>query len=858
MKYTRFSLILLLFPIFSWSQNVDIENVGKEVKGKVKDITSGKAFRVSGGLSANSVFYNTDQPNNSRLPFTYFLQGNLNFGFLSWSMPVSYSFTNQGNALDYQIPFKFNRLSLHPKYKWIQGHLGDVSMSFSPYTLSGLTFTGAGVELTPTKIPVKFSAMGGRFLKAVEDDGDNRTIPAFKRMGYGAKILYEKEKYQFGVTGFYAKDDLNSISNVPDEKNVLPKENLVLSLEGKVKIKKNVDVFAEYASTAITQDLRAAKSSEGKSGLAGLLFNSKASTEYYKAYKAGLDYTLEKTKLGLQYERIDPGYQTLGANYFNNDFENITFNATQTLFKDKVNLALNVGYQKDDLDNQKSSQTGRMVGSINANVNVSEKLVVTGSYSNFTTYTNMKMNQFDNINDPTLIDNATDTLDYKQVSQNANLNVNYNFGKGNKLTHNMNLNYSLSDVANEQGGIVRVGQGSTFHNVNAAYTLGMPEQKMNINTSLNYTHNTVGYEDANTYGASVNVNKKFLDNKLNSTLGVTYNQNQAKAQTVSVFNIRANLSYVLMEKHNFTLSLVEMMRNSTSPKNNAFNELTVTVGYNYKFDNLKLRKEPKTKKTKIEEPKEEKVKKEKIKEEKQKETEEDKIQDLSYIVQTEFNHKSLEAAPNYILQTIDSIIQKDNELMPDELGKSLFESSVEKDLSQQILASKDKKELQKLKKTFVEAIAQKNTQWEEYKTFKENYDQALRSGFSNLRLQAFAADRKLDNEYFFNKFGIDLYQISEDDYQNFSKVDTYVKEHHFELDEKDRYRLAHYNLLNTISTINTYDDFIKTAIGKQVQEAEINAYYQDFKQNISADQIKDKMVLSIANAYFNQYFETLK
>ena len=132
MKYTRFSLILLLFPIFSWSQNVDIENVGKEVKGKVKDITSGKAFRVSGGLSANSVFYNTDQPNNSRLPFTYFLQGNLNFGFLSWSMPVSYSFTNQGNALDYQIPFKFNRLSLHPKYKWIQGHLGDVSMSFSP------------------------------------------------------------------------------------------------------------------------------------------------------------------------------------------------------------------------------------------------------------------------------------------------------------------------------------------------------------------------------------------------------------------------------------------------------------------------------------------------------------------------------------------------------------------------------------------------------------------------------------------------------------------------------------------------------------------------------------------------------
>ena len=156
LKYKLTSFLLLLSVVL-FSQNVNLEQV-----------VTGKPFKVNGSVSANTIFFNSNQE-SGRDPFTYFAQEVINFSFYQFSMPVTYSYSNQGDNLDYQIPFKFNRLSLHPKYKWVQAHIGDVSMTFSPYTLSAHQFTGGGLELSP-KGGFKFAAMSGRLLKATEDD----------------------------------------------------------------------------------------------------------------------------------------------------------------------------------------------------------------------------------------------------------------------------------------------------------------------------------------------------------------------------------------------------------------------------------------------------------------------------------------------------------------------------------------------------------------------------------------------------------------------------------------------------------------------------------------------------------------
>ncbi|MCV6629490.1 MAG: hypothetical protein OIF50_06490, partial [Flavobacteriaceae bacterium] len=567
-----------------YGQNLNVESISKA-----------KPLKISGAIAANSVFYNSNVENNGRSPFSYFLQGSLNVNFFSFNMPISYSFSNQGSELGYQVPFDFNRLSLHPQYKWITAHIGDVNMTFSPYTLSGHQFTGGGIDLTPPG-KLQFSAMAGELLRATPDNAQEETIPAFKRMGYGMKTLYKAEKFQLGLIGFYAKDQMHSIPLIPEEKGVIPKENLVISLEGSYKFLKNLEFKATYASSALTQDLRA-EEADKKEGIAALFFNSRASTAYFDAINASIHYRVGKTSMALAYERIDPGYETLGAYYFNNDFENITVNTATVLLKDKVNLNLNLGYQRDNLENQKAQNTGRIVGTINANINASEKLQINGSYSNFRTFTNSRLNQFDNINDDNLLDNQLDTLNYRQLSQNANVNINYVVSKKENLQQNLSLNYALANTANEQGGIVRLGQASTFHNWNTSYTMGLPKKQLQLTAALNATLNTIGKEDATTWGPTISANKRWFENKLNTALAASYNQSSsAMGNSSQVTSLRINASYILLKKHNFSLNGIQLFRNTD--KSNS-KDLTITFGYNYAFDlsvkDKKKKKIPKSK-----------------------------------------------------------------------------------------------------------------------------------------------------------------------------------------------------------------------------------------------------------------------
>ncbi len=559
-------LSFLFFVTVTFAQTVDLETLGK-----------GKAFKLGGGISSNGVFYSSGQA-SGREPFTYFLQGNLNISFYQFGMPISYSWSNQGEQLSYNLPFNFNRLSLHPKYKWVQGHIGDVAMTFSPYTLNGHQFTGGGVELTPNG-PWKVSLMAGRLLKATEDDGNEQTVPAFQRMGYGLKLGYEKEQYAMAVTTFYAKDNSNSIAIVPEEKGVTPKENMVVSVEGSYKLMEDLQVRAEYASSAITKDLRADVLDTG-SGLAGLFLRNRASTEYYNALRTDVDYTFGKSGLGVGYERIDPGYETLGAYFFNNDFENITLNGSTTVFDNTLNLAFNIGYQQDNLENQKQQASNRTVGAVNVAYNASERLAITASYSNFTTFTNSRLDQFEVINDDNLLDDTAKTLNYRQLSRNANVNINYLFSKNEQVQQNLNLNYALADVSNEEDGVVRIGNASTFHNGNVSYTLGLPNRGMNLTAALNGTLNTIGVEDSTTWGPTLNINQKFLDNTLNANFGASYNTSTSDMTRSQITNLRANASYVLKKRHSFHLNLIQLFKNLST---GSTSELTLTFGHSYTF-----------------------------------------------------------------------------------------------------------------------------------------------------------------------------------------------------------------------------------------------------------------------------------
>lgn len=228
--------------------------------------------------------------------------------------------------------------------------------------MNGHIFTGGGVELAPPGI-FKLSAVYGRFLKPVNLDTNNiNAIPSFRRLGGGLRIGIAKNKDYINLIVFKAKDDMNSIDFVANEFRVTPQENIVYAFNTAKVFAKRILFTGELAGSAITKDTRAETSNDKSIYSFMGLYTPRNSSSYYKAIKSALTYTANIFSLGLGYERIDPGYRTLGAYYFNNDLENYTVNGTTNLLGGKINLGANVGTQRNNLDNNNVSNMRRMVG----------------------------------------------------------------------------------------------------------------------------------------------------------------------------------------------------------------------------------------------------------------------------------------------------------------------------------------------------------------------------------------------------------------------------------------------------------------------------------------------------------------
>lgn len=171
-----------------------------------------------------------------------------------------------------------------------------------------------------------------------------------------------------------------------------------------------------------------------------------------------------------------------------------------------------------------------------------------------------------------------DTLDYRQLSQNASANATYSFGKS--KNHNLNLNYNIAGQANEQGGIIRKGQASTVQNINLSHSVNFKESKTALNSSVNYTKNTAGNLDNSSSGGSVSVTKKLFKEKLQTNLGILYNDTQGNSSKSSVLGLKLNAGYTLLKKHSLALSAIQMQRQSVRKDSQ---DLTLNFNYNYSF-----------------------------------------------------------------------------------------------------------------------------------------------------------------------------------------------------------------------------------------------------------------------------------
>jgi len=544
----------LLFTYnFATAQSFDVEALPKA-----------KKLDWSGSVGVTATGYTASGIPNRSNPFTWSLNANVNVRVLE-VLDLPFSLTVGKYQTQFTKPYL--QFGISPRYKWATLHLGNSNLTFNPYTLSGHSFVGAGVELKPGKF--RFAAMYGRLNKAVEVDTSvgNTKIPSFKRMGYGVKIGYGKDDNFIDLIYFHAKDDANSLKTwqdpeiqefLGDANTLTPKENNVIGTSAKLTIKKfsfNMDAAISYYNRNIADS----QSLQNKKGI-----NISPDKKLQYAGKAGIGYNFTNFSIRADYERVLPDYVTLGSYFFTTDIENFTFSPSGSFDSSKGTYALSVGLQKNNLDKTKTETTKRFIGSANISYNPSAKWAFNLVYNNFS----VKQVQG--------TEPIKDSSRLRQVNQTFTFTPTYSIIKDSVATHSLSVTANYNDV-NDRNIITRefTNMKATMFSFN--HSSSFVKKSNSINSGLNFNRIKTAASTNTQYGATVGYTQSFFKQALITSVGVNYNMSYVNAvQDGSIItgNITAGYQF---KKHAFSFN-ASLIR-SNSKQFESYTELTGSISY---------------------------------------------------------------------------------------------------------------------------------------------------------------------------------------------------------------------------------------------------------------------------------------
>jgi hypothetical protein len=571
---SKLHIITLSFLVFALAMNAHAQDI--------EQILKAAPLTTSGGISFSQIGNFSPDTNQTLEPYSYFLSGNINanlYGVIN--LPFSFAYTN--SQISSSVPQPFNRLSLSPTYKWVTAHIGYASMNFSPYTLAGHEFLGGGLELTPNK-SFKIAVMYGRLKRSVNPDTLG-TEPAYRRMGGGIKLDYMNKNIDASINVFKAEDDINSITyNLTDSIIVKPQDNITAGAKVKLKMINNFSITAEYAISAMNHDI--SKNDSIINASSNFLIDQHGDLAYYHAFKSNISQTSKLGQIGASYERVSPNYKTLGAYYFNNDFENITANFS-TSIKKRINIALDAGYQRDNLNGQKTNESSRLIYSANVNAKLNKKLNLGVSFSNLQTYVHIR-DIYDQITQTNEFQNL-DTLSFTQLNFTVSSNLNYIIQASKTKRQNLNIGFAYQEASQQQEDD-QAFNGNQIYNSTVSYLFSLIPQRLNISTTVNYNNNIMPEMTMNVASFNLSVQKAFFE-QLKVSLISSYSNSANKEGTIAdIVNVRLTGGYTLRKKHNFNLSLAMVNNNGVQGNKTQY---SANLSYNFMFNFQVKRKKDK-------------------------------------------------------------------------------------------------------------------------------------------------------------------------------------------------------------------------------------------------------------------------
>lgn len=461
-----------------------------------------------------------------------------------------------------------NRFGLDASYKWIKAAAGDVQPSFSPYSVSGINVRGALIELTPGRF--MFSAAAGRTQRAVTPDAERPFLrPSYEQWLYSGKFGYEfSGGSSIGFTGMYANDDPSSLGAGND---LSPRENANLSTTVELHALDGRITFEGTGTlSAFNEDTRLIGTQTGSMPVMLRPFiDERAGVSSDYAGQFDIAYRGEAFSIRTGYERIQPGFRSLGLPYIRSDRESISFAPQVQLWDRKIRITLDYSRSRNNLLDNLTSTTLRNRYGLNTLIRLEGGVVINTSYR-------LMVNQTDP-HDPLL------AADVRQISHSFMLAPTKSWTDG-STSHNASLSTSVQ-LFDMQRQFRQNTSGSSFSNVTATglYTLTMASGLL-LNPSVSWLRSNSMNTTTSSVSVTMGAGYPLFDGKLNLGANTRFTHNNSRAGmgdfTTRQLQLNINAGYRLPFGDTLRLNIRGLSNNGRGTQ---FSEIQATLQLTHRF-----------------------------------------------------------------------------------------------------------------------------------------------------------------------------------------------------------------------------------------------------------------------------------
>jgi hypothetical protein len=548
---------------------------GSSFAQDLENLKTADPVTVSGGMSLASTLYHASGQRRKD-PWSYMLNANVNINVLGvLDLPFSASIMSQNKTFSQP---SFARYGVSPRYKAVTAHIGWRSMQFSTYTLSGVTFLGGGVEVQPGDFYVGGKAVYGRFNKSVPM-GDTLSPsyeqPAYERWGYGAMLTLGTHKHSVDIIVFKAKDASGKHDSLMTAMGIAPQENAVIGLNTRHSIGERVSLDVEYAFSALTSDVNQPLKEFDTYTYAnnlGQFFRPRASSSYHNALRTSIGYQAELFSLGVAYNRVDPGYRSLGALYLTNDFEDIQANGGVNLLEGKLGISGAFGLQRDNLSGLQAANNTRYISSASLTCTPVQQLSLSGSYSNFTSSSQPNL---------LIVD---DSIKYAQIAENISVGASYSVGEAD-FKHALSGSYGNQAANTINSSFTQVEKSVTqMNSATLGYRLSYTPADWGNALTLSLSNLAVDSTENASLGLNFSSSKSFFKKQITSTLAYSFIQSRGGRGGRQSSTVRLTVGYSY-RKHSVSFSGSGNFIASQNSKSGArrTQEWMGSIAYSYSF-----------------------------------------------------------------------------------------------------------------------------------------------------------------------------------------------------------------------------------------------------------------------------------